>query len=73
MNRLSDDWPRVRYYMVMVAIGMPRGFESIFLLALFLVPFSIGFVVAFVIVRRRREGRGFTVLPKPPDDPAATS
>ena len=55
--------------MSMVAIGMPRGFEGLFLLALFLVPFSIGLIVAFVMVRKRREGRGFTVLPKPPDDP----
>jgi hypothetical protein len=54
--------------MWMVAIGMPRGFEWLFMLALLLVPFSIGLIVAFAIVRKRREGRGFTVMPKRPDD-----
>ena len=57
----------------MVAIGMPRGFEWLFMLALLLVPFSIGLIVAFAIVRKRREGRGFTVMPKPPDDRASPS
>ena len=66
MNRLSDDWPRLRYYMYMVAIGMPRGFEWLFLLAL-LVPLSLGVIVAFFVVRSRRAGRGFPVTPKPPD------
>jgi hypothetical protein len=57
----------------MVAIGMPRGFEWLFMFALLLVPFSIGLIVAFVIVRKRREGRGFTVVPNRPDDPAPPS
>ena len=72
MNRLSDDWPRVHYYMCMVAIGMPRGFEWLFLLAWLLIAFSLGLIAAFLFVRNRRAGRGFPVTPKPPDDRTAS-
>ena len=54
--------------MCMVAIGMPRGFEWLFLLALLLVPLLLGLIVAFFLTRSPRAGRGFPVTPTPPDD-----